>query len=118
MASVSPKTVRILLALLNTVRCCGTTKVPLTLGSILTMHIDPIFLGTYEQFLRNPGGIRDPEDSQGEFLALSGTLVRPATWHGLSRSSRRPVRPPDIARVCAIMMIESDGKDLGVMGLR
>ena len=78
--------------------------------------IDPIFLGTYEQFLRNPGGIRDPEDSQGEFLALSGALVRPATWHGLS--SERPVRPPDIARVCAIMMIESDGKDLGVMGLR
>ena len=45
---------------------------------------DPIFLGTDEQFLRNPGGIPDPEDSQGEFLALSGALVRPATWHGLS----------------------------------
>ena len=70
----------------------------------------------YEQFPGNPGGIRDPESSQGEFLALSGTLVRPATWHGLS--SERLVRPPDIARVCAIMMIESDGKDLGVMGLR
>ena len=83
---------------------------------LASSRIDPIFLGTYEQFLRNPGGIRDPEDSQGEFLALSGAPVVPATWDGLS--SERPVRPPDIARVCAIMMIESDGKDLGVMGLR
>ena len=79
--------------------------------------IDPIFLGTYEQFLKNPAGIPDPEDSEGEFLALSGALVWPATWHGLS--SERPVRPPDTARVCPIMMIGSDGEGVGGdIGLR
>ena len=82
--------------------------------SVRAPLIDPVFLGSYEQFLRNPGGIRDPEDSQGEFLALTGDLVRPATWHGLP--SERPVRPPDIARVCAIMTIERDGEGLGSDG--
>ena len=73
--------------------------------------IDPRFLGTDAQFLRNPGGILIPEDSQGGFLTLSCSTSTSGRADGMAPSVVRT--PGQTARYNSILCRSDEWKCWG-----
>ena len=78
---------------------------------IIDLIVDPRFLGTDAQFLRNPGGILIPEDSQGGFLTLGCATSASGRADGMAPSVVRT--PGQTARYNSILCRSDEWKCWG-----